>query len=212
VRTVRDKLELKGFTAADLVKKSLAYDTGFELAPGTYTVKFLARESQSGKIGTFESKLIIPDLAAEKEQLPISSVVLSSQIEAQTAAVAQGEQDKKTIANHPLIQNGQKMIPSVTRAFRRDQTLYVYLEAFEPVETAQPLRVTVAFYRGTAKVFETPVAWSKEGFKAQAKTMPVKLSVPLSGLEPGRYTCQVSVIDTEAQKAAFWRGPVAVLP
>jgi hypothetical protein len=31
-------------------------------------------------------------------------------------------------------------------------------------------------------------------------------------LEPGKYTCQVSVLHVEAQKVAFWRAPVAVLP
>jgi hypothetical protein len=99
----------------------------------------------------------------------------------------------------------------VTRAFRRDQTLYVYLEAFEP-DAPQPLETRVSFYRGTAEVFETPVEVSKEGFKAQPKVQPVKLSIPLKSLEPGRYICQVSVIDAAAQKVAFWRAPVAVLP
>jgi VWFA-related protein len=213
VRQVRDNLEvkLKGVTAAELAKKNLAYDSGFELAPGTYTVKFLARENVTGKMGTFETKLVIPDLAAEKSWLPISSVVLSNQIEAQSTAVATGNQDKKAMANHPLIQNGQKIVPSVTRAFRRDQTLYVYLEAFEP-EAPQPLQTTVSFYRGKTKVFETPMQTPKDGFKAQAKVQPIKLSIPLTALEPGRYTCQVSVIDVQSQKVAFWRAPVAVLP
>jgi len=213
VRTVRDNLEvkLKAIAAADLAKKSLAYDTGFELAPGTYTVKFLARENATGKMGTFETKLTIPDLAAEKAWLPISSVVLSNQVEAQSAAVATGEQNKKALADHPLIQNGQKIVPSVTRAFRRDQTLYVYLEAFEP-DTVQPLQATVAFYRGKTKVFETPAQSVQDGFKQPAKVLPVKISVPLASLEPGRYTCQVSVLDVPAQKVAFWRAPVAVLP
>ena len=213
VRQVRDNLEvkLKGVNAAEFAKKNLAYDAGFELPPGTYTVKFLARENLTGKMGTFETKLIIPDLAAEKSWLPISSVVLSNQMEAQGAALATGDQDKKAMADHPLIQNGQKIVPSVTRAFRRDQTLYVYLEAFEP-DAPQPLQTTVAFYRGTAKVFETPMQLAKDGFKAQAKVQPVKMSIPLSKLEAGRYTCQVSVIDPQSQKVAFWRAPVAVLP
>jgi hypothetical protein len=163
-------------------------------------------------MGTFETKLVVPDLATEKTALPISSVVLSSQIEAQSAAVAAGEHDKKALADHPLIQNGQKMVPSVTRTFRRAQTLYVYLEAFEPGEAPQPLRTTLTFYRGTAKVFESPIVWSKDGFKMEAKAMPIKLSVALSALDPGRYTCQVSVINLQGQKAAFWRGPVAILP
>jgi VWFA-related protein len=213
VRQVRDNLEvkLKGVNAADFAKKSMAYDAGFELAPGTYTVKFLARENLTGKMGTFETKLAIPDLAAEKTWLPISSVVLSNQMEAQSAAVATGDQDKKAMADHPLIQNGQKIVPSVTRAFRRDQTLYVYLEAFEP-DAPQPLQATVAFYRGTAKVFETPIQVAKDGFKAQAKVQPVKMSLPLSAIAAGRYTCQVNVIDQQSQKVAFWRAPVAVLP
>jgi VWFA-related protein len=214
VKQVRDNLEVKltGVTAADLARKNLAYDSGFELAPGIYTVKFLARENVTGKMGTFETRFTVPDLAVEKTRLPISSVVLSAQIEAQNAAVATGNQDKKAMAEHPLIQNGQKIVPSVTRAFRRDQTLYVYLEAFEPEALRQPLETTVTFYRGATKVFETPTDLSKEAFKPQAKAQPIKIGIPLGALAPGRYTCQVSVIDAQAQKVAFWRAPVAVLP
>jgi VWFA-related protein len=213
VKQVRDNLEVKvkGVNLADFAKKNLAYDSGFELAPGTYSVKFLARENLGGKMGTFETKLVIPDMAAEKSWLPISSVVLSNQIEPAAAAVASGEQDRKAMADHPLIQNGQKMVPSVNRAFKRDQTLYVYLEAFEP-ESPRPLQTTVSFYRGKVKVFETPMQLAKDAFKVQAKVQPVKLSIPLSSLEPGRYTCQVNVIDMQSQKVAFWRAPVAVLP
>ena len=212
VKQVRDNLEvkLKGVTAAELSSKNLAYDSGFELPPGTYSVKFLARENVTGKIGTFETKLVIPDLAAEKSWLPISSVVLSGQIEGQSAAVAAASQDKKVLADHPLIRNGNKIVPSVTRAFRRDQTLYVYLEAFQP-DAPKPLQTTVSFYRGKTKVFEAPMEVAKEPFKDQAKVQPIELSIPLKSLEPGRYICQVSVIDAQSQKVAFWRAPMAVL-
>ena len=36
---------------------------------------------------------------------------------------------------NPLVQNGQKLIPSVTRVFRKDQEMYVFLEAYEPAAT-----------------------------------------------------------------------------
>src|SRR5579864_3888930 len=57
VANVRDNIEvkLKGETAQQLAKTTLAYDTGFSLAPGTYNVKFLARENETGKMGTFET-------------------------------------------------------------------------------------------------------------------------------------------------------------
>ena len=215
IRSVRDNLEikLKGLTAADLAKKSLAYDTGVTVPPGTYSIKFLARDNVTGKMGTFETAFTVPDLATEQKWLPISSVVLSNQIEPRTAALASGDQDKKTLAEHPLIQDGQKLIPSVTRAFRKDQNLYVYLEAYESgTEKAQPVMATVTFYKGKQKAFETQPLIAKDGFKAKSMALPVRLTVPLGALLPGKYTCQVSVLNVQAQKVAFWRGPVAILP
>ena len=40
----------------------------------------------------------------------------------------------------------------------------------------------------------------------------MKFSVPLAKLQPGRYTCQVSVLDPGAQKFAFWRANMVLLP
>ena len=100
VGNVRDNIEikLKGETTQQLTKTTLAYDTGFSLAPGTYTVKFLARENETGKMGTFESKFVVPDLTAEQKYLPISSVVLSNQRQKLETAVATAERDKKLLA------------------------------------------------------------------------------------------------------------------
>src|SRR5581483_6828470 len=50
VQNVRDSIPIKlsGETAAELGKRPVAYDTGFTLAPGKYTLKFLARENETG--------------------------------------------------------------------------------------------------------------------------------------------------------------------
>ncbi|HUI56172.1 MAG TPA: VWA domain-containing protein, partial [Bryobacteraceae bacterium] len=55
---VRDfvELKLKGETAAELTRRPVAYDTGFTLKPGAYTLKFLVRENETGKMGTYEKK------------------------------------------------------------------------------------------------------------------------------------------------------------
>jgi hypothetical protein len=37
------------------------------------------------------------------------------------------------------------------------------------------------------------------------------ISVPLADLPPGRYECQVTVLDPETQKIAFWRAPIVVV-
>ena len=78
---VRDyqEIKLKGETAGTLSKRTLAYDTGFTLPPGSYVLKFLTRENETGKMGTFETKFVVPDLTTQVKYLPISSVVLSAQ-------------------------------------------------------------------------------------------------------------------------------------
>src|SRR5579875_566092 len=215
VANVRDNIpvKLKGETAQQLAKTTLEYDTGFTLPPGTYTAKFLARENETGKIGTFETKFVVPDLTTEQKYLPISSVVLSNQRQKLDAAVASAERDKKLLAEHPLVQDGQKLIPSVTRVFRKDQEMYVYLEAYEPTaQTAQPVLARVSFYRGKIKAFETEPLEVDQGLNSKTKALPLRFSIPLEKLQPGRYTCQVSVLDPGQQKFAFWRAPVVVLP
>jgi len=211
---VRDFIEvkLKGDTAGQLSKRTLAYDTGFTLPPGTYTLKFLARENETGKIGTFETKFVIPDLTTDQRYLPISSVVLSNQREDLNAAVATVERDKRLLASNPLVVENQKLIPSVTRVFRQDQDMYVYLETYEPAaETTQPILARVSFYRGKVKAFETEPLEIKEGLNAKSKALPVRFSVPLAKLQPGRYTCQVSVLDPTVRKFAFWRASMVLL-
>jgi VWFA-related protein len=212
---VRDNItvKLKGDNAGQLAKHNLEYDTGFTLEPGTYTLKFLARENQTGKMGTFETKFTIPDLTSDRKYLPISSVVLSYQREKADATVASAERDRRLIAANPLVQDGQKLVPSVTRVFRKDQEMYVYLEAYQPgAEKAQLMVATLSFYRGSVKAFEAAPLKVDSGLDAKSKAVPVRFSVPLEKLQPGRYICQVSVLQSGVQKFAVWRSPVVLLP
>ncbi|HTS65281.1 MAG TPA: VWA domain-containing protein [Candidatus Acidoferrales bacterium] len=212
---VRDEItvKLKGENAGQLATRNLQYDTGFTLAPGTFSLKFLARENETGKMGTFETKFTIPDLTSDQRYLPISSVVLSYQREKLDAAVATAERDKKLIAANPLVQNGEKLVPSVTRVFRQQQDLQVYLEAYQPgAEKTQPLVATVSFYRGKVKTFEAPVVRITDGLNPKSKAVPVRVAMPLASLQPGRYTCQVSVLMPSTQRFAVWRSSMVLLP
>jgi VWFA-related protein len=213
--TVRDEInvKLKGENAGQLAKRNLAYDTGFTLQPGTYTLKFLARENETGKMGTFETRFVVPDLTSDQKYLPISSVVLSYQREKLDAAVASVEKDKKLLAANPLVEDGQKLVPSVTKVFRKDQNLYVYLEAYQPgADKTRMMVASLSFFRGNVKAFESAPLRITEGLNAKAKSVPVKFSIPLGQLQPGRYTCQVSLVEPGAEKFAVWQSPVVVLP
>ena len=212
VRDIAD-FKLKGESAAQLTKHPISYDSGFTLAPGNYSMRFLARENTSGKIGTYDLKFTVPDLTSEQTRLPISSVILSSQRMDMSQAVFNAEKDKKILAANPLIEDGKKLVPSVTRVFNKSQEMYVYLQAYEPAaETTQPLVATVSFIRGKVKTFETAPLEINDGLDAKSKALPLKFSVPLAKLSPGKYTCQVTVLNPTGQKFAFWRAPVVVVP
>ncbi len=216
IQNVRDKADIKlsDTTAAELTKRRVQYDTGFTLLPGKYSVKFLARDAETGRIGTYQTKFLIPNLNKEDKRIPISSVVLSSQrIELKDAIYnASKEKDKSEIAN-PLVQDGQKLIPSVTRVFSKAKDMYVYLQAYEPTAvTVQPLVAFVTFYRGQTKVFETPPLPVTEGLSNRLKTVPLKFSLSLAKLQLGEYNCQVTVLDPTGQKAAFWQAPIMLVP
>ena len=81
IQNVRDKLDIKlsDETAAQLATRPIQYETGFTLLPGKYVIKFLARDAETGRIGTFQTAFTIPNLNREEQRLPISSVVLGSQ-------------------------------------------------------------------------------------------------------------------------------------
>ncbi len=215
---VRDtiKLKLTDATAAAWRKRALEYDTGFLLPPGAYRVRFLARENQEGKMGTFETRFEVPDLNSEQDGVRMSSVVWSSQREPLAAAVGGASNSKKLLAVHPLIQDGQKLAPSITRVFRKSQNLYVYFEVYDPepeTDTKLPsVTASLSLYRGRAKAFESePVRVSRYA-ESRNQTAPFQFQIPLAGLKPGRYACQMNVVDEVGRKFAFSRAPLVLLP
>ena len=175
-------------------------------------MKILARDAETGRIGTYQAAFTIPNLNREVERLPISSVVLGSQHVPLGDALYTVEKNAALGVN-PLVYDGQKLIPSVTRVFSKSRELYVYLQAYQRDATAtQPMVAFVSFYRGGVKVLEaTPVAVT-DGLDPRSKAVPLRMSVPLTDLAPGRYDCQVTVVSPAGQKVAFWRAPVAVVP
>jgi VWFA-related protein len=216
ISNVRDKVDVKlnDATAAELAKRPIQYDTGFTLLPGKYKIKFLARDAETGRIGTYETGFVIPNLNKEDKRVAISSVVLSSQRVDFRDALYNAAKDKgKAESVNPLVQEGQKLIPSVTRVFSKGREMYVYLQAYQQgEESAHPLVAFVTFYRGQAKAFETPPLEVTQALNNRLKTTPLKFSLSLAKLPPGEYNCQVTVLDPADQRAAFWQAPVMLIP
>ena len=218
IQNLRDKVDMKlsGETAGELSRRPIEYDTGFTLLPGKYVIKFLARDSETGRIGTYQTPFVIPNLMKEDKRIPISSVVLSSQRVDMREALYNATKDKSAAAAaqaaNPLFNDGQKLIPSVTRVFSKSREMFVYLQAYERnATTTEPLFAFVTFYRGQTKAFETPPLEVADGLDPKSKALPLKFSLSLSKLPVGEYNCQVTVLSPSGQKVAFWQSPVMLV-
>jgi VWFA-related protein len=215
VGALRDTITVKIGTEhfQDIQQHALVYQGGMILAPGEYKLKFLARENESGRIGTFEQKLSLTP--PQLDRLQASSLLLSSQVESvQNAAQIKTQalgQDAK-MKSSPLDVGGERIIPSVTRVFTGEQTLYVFFQAYVPQKAdANSLRAGLVFFRNGQRLSDTPMVAPTE-YDEKSRTASFRLSLPLAELSAGRYTVQAIVVDAGTNYAAFARNYFALRP
>ena len=179
-------------------------------------IKLLARDDETGRIGTYQTTFTIPDLNRVKHRVAMSSVVLSSQRVNLSDAIynaAKGKQRAKDEAVNPLVQNGTKLIPSVTRVFNRGRAIYVYFQAYKqtPTTTTEPLFAFVSLYRNGKQMFKSQPESIIPSATSRLGTMGLSFDLGVSSLAPGKYECQVTILDPTAKKANFWRAPIKLI-
>jgi len=89
VGDMRDTVKLAVETSAQVKRKNVQYDSGFILPAGAYHMKFVLRENQTGRMGTFENRCHHPDL--KTAPLKMSSVILASQIQSSSKKGISGD-------------------------------------------------------------------------------------------------------------------------
>jgi VWFA-related protein len=225
---LRDTVKLAVDSGKQVRRKNVQYNTSFLLAPGSYHLKFVVRENRTGRMGTFETDVQVPDL--RKVPLRSSSVVLSS-----LRVPATG----KNKGNNPLVGDQTELVPNVTHVFTQDQHMYLQFEVYDAAKgkNAQPaaadaapaidsptgknqggtdssaknqresIRVltSVEFLQNNLKVYESKPIVATEVTIPQRKAVVFQLDLPLETLKPGFYTCQVNIIDDVSGNYAFPR-------
>ncbi len=216
VGRLRDTVKLAVNSGQQVRRKNVQYNTGFVLAPGNYHLKFIVRENRSGKMGSFETDVRIPDL--RKVPLRMSSVVLSSQRVPAT-------QKKKTF--QPLVSEQTELVPSVTHVFTQDQQLYLQYEVYDAAKSkgneggtsgsgdkspkgAIRVLTSIEFLQGDVKVYETKPVVAQEVTAADRHAVIFQMQVSLQSLKPGFYTCQINVIDDVGGNYSFPRWPILI--
>jgi len=217
---IRDTVKLAIDQSQQVQQKNVQYTTGFNLPVGKYHVKFVVRENVTGRMGSFETDLTVPDL--KKVPLKMSSVVLASQ-----RMPAGKKQDS------PLVRDGQQLVPNLPHVFRQDQHMYLLYEVYDPAHATAtagasvpantgkpdknappPVRVmtSIEFLSGSAKAFETPLVQATQLNVPTRDAVAFQFDVPLDSLKPGTYICQINVIDDAGGTFTFPRTAVLIRP
>jgi VWFA-related protein len=228
VGRLRDTVKLAVESSREVRRKNVQYNTGFLLAPGNYHLKFVVRENQTGRMGSFETDVRIPDL--RKAPLKMSSVVLSSLRVPSTG---------KKAAGNPLVRDQMELVPNITHVFTPDQHLYLQYEVYdavkgknavetvpspvggqpEPAKSPEPSKpsrdsvrvlTSIEFLQGRTKVYESKPVVANEITAPDRKAVIFQIDVPLESLKPGLYLCQVNVIDDMAGSFSFPRFPLLI--
>jgi VWFA-related protein len=206
IGSARETVKLNLDPTLQARQKNIEYTTSFNLPPGKYHLKFVVRENQTGRMGSFEADITLPDM--KKQPLKMSSIVLASL----------RQQSRK---ESPLVREGEEYVPNISHVFRQDQHLYLLYEVYGPAREkvenqtkgTKPginLLSSLELIQGSTKVYETPLVQAKAVNVAGRDAVAVELDVPLAGLKPGSYICQLNVVDDAAGSFAFPRFAVLV--
>ena len=207
----RETVKLNLDSALNARQKNIQYTTSFNLPPGKYDLKFVVRENQAGRMGSFEANVTLPDM--KKTPLKLSSIVLA----------AARQPSKKTGKDiDPLARNGEEYVPNIAHVFRQDQHMYLLYEVYNPAREkaadsapkgAKPginLLTSLELIQGSTKVYQSPLVQAKAINVEGRDAVAVEMDVPLAALKPGAYLCQLNVIDDAGGSFAFPRFAVLV--
>ncbi len=225
--SVRDTVKLSLDASQQVRRKNVQYNTGFILPHGKYHMKFVVCENQSGRLGSFETDLNVPDLG--KAPLKMSSVVLGNQ-----RIPAAGKKG----GPNPLQRDGMELVQNVMHVFRTDQHLYLQYEVYNPGKRkeappappavpagpgaspaqkpseAARMRVltSLEFLQGKKLIYQTMPLEAAQLSDAARKAVVFQIELPLDVLPPGLYTCQVNIVDDATGSFAFPRTVLLIKP
>jgi VWFA-related protein len=192
IGNARETVKLNLDPSLQARQKNIEYTTSFNLPPGKYQMKFVVRENQTGRMGSFDAEITLPDM--KKSPLKMSSIVLASM----------RQPSKK---QSPLVREGEEYVPNISHVFRQDQHMYLLYEIYGPAREkvaadaakgTKPginLLSSLELIQGSTKVYETPLVQARTINVEGRDAVAIELDVPLAGLKPGQYTCQLNVID-----------------
>jgi hypothetical protein len=167
---------------------SQVYSKTIPLAPGTYRLNIVAKDTVGNTMNTFEMALNVPHY--DEDQLASSSLILADRLERVAT---------NSIGSGPFVIRSSKVRPRVDDTFKQDETMGIYTEFYNfgmDDKTKKPdgtIEYDVVNAKNETMFSQTEDLKSVPNASAFLVTVEKKL--PLKSLPPGKYTLKLKVVD-----------------
>lgn len=162
-----------------------AYARAFILEPGRYKVDLIVRDVESGATGVKHVGFQVPEFPADR--LSASSVVLAAKLENMERGAAVG----------PFVIGTTKVIPNLTRVFRRNDPVGVYLQVYNAAIDQTTLRPAAdaeyVLLKDGKELSKQLEDWRQINDAGQRLTLTRLIDT--RSLTPGEYQIQVRIRD-----------------
>lgn len=156
------------------------------LRPGRYKLSLVLKDTVNGHVGSMELGLVVPHF--DEDKLSNSTLILADLIQPMpTSQVGTG----------PFVIGATKVRPCVNQTFTRDQKLGIYMQVYNlglDAKTHKPsLDVQYQLLKDGKALLDQPEDAAR--LKEASQQFTLEKQMPLSSLEPGKYTVQIKVTD-----------------
>jgi GWxTD domain-containing protein len=156
------------------------------LRPGRYKLSLVLKDDVNGHMGSMELGLVVPHF--DEDKLSNSTLILADLIQPMpTSQVGTG----------PFVIGATKVRPCVNQTFTRDQKLGIYMQVYNlglDAKTHKPsLDVQYQLLKDGKALLDQPEDAAR--LKEASQQFTLEKQMPLSSLEPGKYTVQIKVTD-----------------
>ena len=168
------------------MERKAVYQYAVPLRPGRYKLSLVMKDDLNGHMGSMEIGLVVPHF--DEDKLSNSSLILADLIQPQpTSQVGTG----------PFVIGGTKVRPSVNQTFTRDQNLGIYMQVYNLGLDAKTHKPSLDVEYQLLKDGKTLLAQGEDAAKLKdaSQQFTLEKQMPLSVLQPGKYTVQIKVKD-----------------
>lgn len=168
------------------VDRRSVYQEALPLRPGRYKLSLVLKDDLNGHMGSMEMGIVVPRY--DEDKLANSSLILADLIQPLPT---------NQVGTGPFVIGGTKVRPSVNQSFTRDQKLGIYMQVYNlglDGKTHKPsLDVQYEILKDGKAILDQPE--DQTNLKKASQQFTIEKTMPLTALQPGKYTVQIKVTD-----------------